>query len=286
MTRVKSVSDNNREAEARRRPELAIRLASAVVLAALAIGAILYQPWTFLILVIVGSLLVAWEWGQLTRGNGFDGTALISGVSVATVAILVFLGRPDLALFVLTAAAVAIGLRSVSTGRSVWPLAGLAYAALPAVALLFLRGDAAWGATAALYLFVVAWATDTASYAAGRLLGGSKLAPRTSPKKTWSGFIVGTLTPTLVGYAFAEALKETSAVKLSLVSIVLALACQMGDLLESAVKRRFGAKDASHLIPGHGGLLDRIDGLLLAAIVAALIALRDPASPGRGLLIW
>ena len=144
MTRVKSVSDNSREAEARRRPELAIRLASAVVLAALAIGAILYQPWTFLILVIVGSLLVAWEWGQLTRGNGFDGTALISGVSVAIVAILVFLGRPDLALFVLAAAAVAIGLRSVSTGRSVWPLAGLAYAALPAAALLFLRGDAVW----------------------------------------------------------------------------------------------------------------------------------------------
>ncbi|MGZ5850825.1 MAG: phosphatidate cytidylyltransferase, partial [Methyloceanibacter sp.] len=240
---------------------MAIRLASAIVLAALAIGAILYQPWTFLILVVVGSLLVAWEWGQLTRGNGFDGMALISGVSVATVAILVFLGRADLAFFVLAAAAVAIGLRSASTGGSVWPLAGLAYAALPAAALLFLRGDAVWGATAALYLFVVAWATDTASYAAGRLLGGPKLAPRISPKKTWSGFIVGSLTPALVGYAFAEALKETSAVKLSLVSIVLALACQMGDLLESAMKRRFGAKDASHLIPGHGGLLDRIDGL-------------------------
>ena len=187
MTRVKSVSDNGREAEARRRTELAIRVASAVVLAALAIGAIIYQPWTFLILVIVGSLLVAWEWGQLTRGNGFDGTALISGVSVATVAILVFLGRPDLALFVLAAAAVAIGLRSVSTGRSVCPLAGLAYAALPAVALLFLRGDAVWGATAALYLFVVAWATDTASYAAGSLLGGPKLGRKSRRRRPGAG---------------------------------------------------------------------------------------------------
>ncbi len=286
MTRVKSVSDNGREGEARRKSELAIRIASAAVLAALAIGATIYQPWTFLILVVVGSLLVAWEWGQLTRGNGFDGTALISGVSVATMAILVFLGRADLALFVLAAAAAAIWLTPASTGRSIWPLAGLAYAALPAAALLFLRGDAAWGATALLFLFAVAWTTDTASYVAGRLLGGAKLAPQISPNKTWSGFIVGALTPALVGYAFAEALKETSAVKLSLVSIVLALACQTGDLLESAVKRRFGAKDASQLIPGHGGLLDRIDGLLLAAIVAALIALRDPTSPARGLLIW
>ncbi len=286
MTRAKSVSDNGRERDARRKSELAIRIASAVVLAALAIGAAIYDPLTFLVLVVVGSLLVAWEWGQLTRGTGFDGTALISGVSVATIAILVFLGRADLALFVLGAAAVAIALTPVSTGRSVWPIAGLTYAALPAAALIFLRGDRAWGATAVLYLFAVAWTTDTASYAGGRLLGGPKLAPRISPNKTWSGFIVGALTPALVGYAFADVLKETSAVKLSLVSVVLALACQMGDLLESAVKRRFGAKDASQLIPGHGGLLDRIDGLLLAAIVAALIALRDPASPGRGLLIW
>ena len=286
MTRAGSVPDNSREGKARRKSELAIRIVSAVALAALAIGATIYQPWTFLVLVMVGSLLVAWEWGRLTRGSGFDGTALISGVSVAAVAILVFIGRHDLALFVLAAAAVAIALTTVSAGRSVWPLAGLAYAAFPAAALIFLRGDPAWGAAAVLYLFAVAWTTDTASYAAGRLIGGPKLAPRISPNKTRSGFIVGALTPALVGYAFAEALKETSAMKLSIVSVVLALACQMGDLIESAVKRRFGAKDASQMIPGHGGLLDRIDGLLLAAIVAALIALRDPASPGRGLLIW
>jgi phosphatidate cytidylyltransferase len=151
---------------------------------------------------------------------------------------------------------------------------------------MWLRGDPSLGAAAVLYLFAVAWTTDTASYVAGRLIGGPRLAPRISPNKTWSGFIVGTLAPALVGFAFASVLEETSAMKLSLVSIVLALACQMGDLVESAVKRRFGAKDASQMIPGHGGLLDRIDGLLLAAIAAALIALRDVASPGRGLLIW
>jgi phosphatidate cytidylyltransferase len=137
-----------------------------------------------------------------------------------------------------------------------------------------------------LFVFAVAWVTDTASYVAGRLIGGAKLAPGISPNKTWSGFVVGASIPALVGVAFAAAIEETSAPRLALVSIVLALACQGGDLIESAVKRRFGVKDASRLIPGHGGLLDRVDGLLLAAVVAALIALRDPTSPGRGLLIW
>jgi phosphatidate cytidylyltransferase len=139
---------------------------------------------------------------------------------------------------------------------------------------------------AVLYVLVVTWTTDTASYVGGRSLGGPKLMPRISPKKTWSGFIIGTLTPALVGYAFAVLLGSTSPWRLALVSIGLALACQMGDLLESAIKRHFGAKDMSQLIPGHGGLFDRIDSLLLAAVVAGLIALRDPAAPGAGLLIW
>ena len=284
MTRAGSVPED-RKGEARRKPEGAIRVASAVVLAALALGATLLSPWTFLILVMAGGVIVAWEWGRLTRGNGFDGTAVVAGVSVAAIAVFVSLGRPDFALFVFTAACIAIGL-TAATGRAGWSLAGLAYAALPAFALVWLRGDPALGAAAVLYLFAVAWTTDTASYAAGRLIGGPKLAPRISPKKTWSGFIIGALAPALVGYAFAVALKGTSPWRLALVSVALALACQMGDLAESWVKRRFGAKDMSQMIPGHGGLLDRIDGLLFAAILAALIALRDPANPGRGLLIW
>jgi phosphatidate cytidylyltransferase len=189
---------------------------------------------------------------------------------IAAVAILLTLGRADLAAFALAAAAAAVGLLSRSSGHPAWSLGGLLYAALPAAALVFLRSDPSLGAIAVLYLFAVAWTTDTASYAAGRLIGGPKFAPHISPRKTWSGF----------------ALRDTSAWRLAVVSIALALACQLGDLLESAVKRHFGAKDMSQLIPGHGGLLDRIDGLLIAAILASLIALRDPANPGRGLLIW
>jgi phosphatidate cytidylyltransferase len=165
-------------------------------------------------------------------------------------------------------------------------VAGLLYAALPASALVWLRGDQAFGAAAVIYLFAVAWTTDTASYVAGRLIGGPKLAPRVSPQKTWSGFIAGVLAPSLVGYITATVLESGAPLRLALVSVVLAVACQFGDLLESWVKRRFDAKDSSQLIPGHGGLLDRIDGLMMAAVLAGLMALRDPAAPGRGLLFW
>ncbi len=286
MTGTGTLPEQKREDGARRKPEVAIRIASAVVLAAIALGATMARPWTFLVLVMIGGGIIAWEWGRLTRGNGSDGTFMVATVSVAAIAVFVFLGRPDYALLLLAVTAAAIGYSTYATGLAAWSVTGLIYAALPAAALVWLRDDTALGLTAILFLFAVAWTTDTASYVAGRLIGGSKLAPRISPKKTWSGFIVGTVTPALVGYAFASFLEDTSPPALALVSVALALACQMGDLVESWVKRRFGAKDMSQLIPGHGGLLDRIDGLLFAAVLAVLIALRNPASPGHGLLIW
>jgi phosphatidate cytidylyltransferase len=286
VTRTRTLPEKDRGAAARQKSEVRLRIASAIVLAALALGAAIASPWSFLVLVILCGIIVAWEWGRLVRDEGLDRIAILEATTVAAVAILLTLKRADLAALALAVAAVAVALLSRSSGRSAWSLSGLLYAALPAAALVFLRSDPSLGAIAVLYLFAVAWTTDTASYAAGRLIGGPKLAPRISPRKTWSGFVVGTLTPALVGYAFALALKSTAAWPLALVSVALALACQLGDLLESAVKRHFGAKDMSQLIPGHGGLLDRIDGLLIAAILASLIALRDPANPGRGLLIW
>lgn len=269
-----------------RKREIVLRVISALALAALALGATIYSPWTFLVLVAAGGGLVAWEWGRLTRGKEFDGTALLATASVALLAIFVTLHRPDLGFILLAGAAAAIGFVGRPSLDRTWAVAGLLYAALPAAALVWLRSDPELGAMAVLYLFAVAWTTDTASYAAGHLIGGPKLAPRISPQKTWSGFLVGALAPLLVGVAFARLLDSSSALWLATLSVGLALACQLGDLLESWVKRRFGAKDFSQLIPGHGGLLDRIDGLLLAAVFAALIAFRDPTAPGRGLLVW
>ena len=266
--------------------ETATRIASALVLGALALAAVIVSPWTFAALVIVAGVAVAWEWGRLVRGASFDAIALIQAAAIAAIAVLVTISRPELALVAAAAAFAGTGFLGLSSGTLGWSLLGLAYSVLPAWSMVWLRSDPAWGAMALLFVFAVAWTTDTASYAGGRLLGGPKLAPRISPQKTWSGLIVGTLAPALVGYAFALMLKGTSAPRLALVSVAIAAACQIGDLSESAVKRRFGAKDMSDLIPGHGGLLDRIDGLLIAAIAAALIALRDPSNPGHGLLFW
>jgi phosphatidate cytidylyltransferase len=262
------------------------RLVSAIVMAALALGSALVSVWTFVALVIAAGVTVSWEWGRLVRKAGFDAIAGIQSAAVASVAVAVALSRPGLALIAAIVALVGTGLLAVSSATVGWSLLGIAYSVLSTWSMVWLRSDPTLGATALLYLLLVAWTTDTASYGGGRLVGGPKLAPSISPRKTWSGLLAGILAPALVGYAFALFLQDTSAWRLTLVSIVIAAACQAGDLGESAVKRRFGTKDMSNLIPGHGGLLDRIDGLLIAAIAAALIALRDPANPGRGLLIW
>lgn len=270
----------------RRRSELATRLASAAVLAAVALGAVLASPWTFALLVVVAGVIVAWEWGKLVRGTSFDAITIVQALTVMAIAVLGTLHHHILVALAILAGAAVAGLLSRATTNLVWSIGGVAYSALPAWALIWLRSDENFGAVTMLYLLAVAWTTDSASFLAGRSLGGPKLAPKISPKKTWSGLIVGMLAPAVVGLAFAAWLTNTSALMLAFVSIVVAAACQLGDFCESAIKRRFGAKDASNLIPGHGGLLDRIDGLVASAVVAALIALRDPSSPGRGLLQW
>ena len=285
MTRAGTLRRKDRP-EAASLSELPLRVVSALVLATVAIAATFLSPWTFLALVILASFAVAWEWGRLVRSASFDAAAIMQMVSVAAAAILVALGRIDLALLVFVLAIGIVAALGRPASRAVWSAVGVVYVALPVAALVWLRGDEALGAVAILFVLVVAWTTDTVSYVAGRLLGGPKLAPSISPKKTWSGFLIGTLAPALIGYAFAAAIGDTSAWALGAVAVLLALACQLGDLFESAVKRHFGTKDMSQLIPGHGGLLDRLDGFLLAAVVAAAIALRDPGQPAAGLLLW
>lgn len=169
-----------------------------------------------------------------------------------------------------------------------WLAGGVAYAALLLFAPIILRRDGALGFAAIAFLFAVVWATDIAAYFAGRALGGPKLWSAVSPKKTWSGAIGGTLGGIAAGLLTMKLLGLSVAPMLVLVAGFLSAVAQAGDLLESAVKRHFGAKDAGSIIPGHGGVMDRLDGFLTAAAAAAMVGLIRAGldAPARGLLVW
>jgi phosphatidate cytidylyltransferase len=169
-----------------------------------------------------------------------------------------------------------------------WLAAGIAYAAVLLFAPLILRRDPALGFAAMAFLFAVVWVTDIAAYFAGRAIGGPKLLASVSPKKTWSGAIGGTLGGIAAGVLTVKLLGLSVAPALVLVACFLSVVAQVGDLLESAIKRHFGAKDAGSIIPGHGGLMDRLDGFLTAAAAAAMVGLIRAGleAPARGLLVW
>jgi phosphatidate cytidylyltransferase len=178
---------------------------------------------------------------------------------------------------------------SCSTSAFVgWMMAGLAYAGVLVLAPAILRSDAALGFVAIIFLFAVVWGTDVFAYFAGRAFGGPKLMPAVSPKKTWSGAAGGTLGAVAAGLIVVKVagLQLTPAV--AAVALLLSIVSQVGDLLESAIKRRFNAKDSSQLLPGHGGLMDRLDGFLTAVLVAAMVGLLRGGfeAPAHGLLIW
>ncbi len=168
-------------------------------------------------------------------------------------------------------------LRGVRRGAAA--LAGVPYVGLATVALLWLRGQGAVGARSVLFLLLVVWASDIGAYLAGRALGGPLLAPTISPGKTWAGAAGGLVAAMLAGLAVAG---WGAAGPALLAGAALGLAAQAGDLLESAIKRGFRVKDSGSLIPGHGGLFDRLDGVLVAAPVAALLAMRA----GNGVVFW
>lgn len=156
-----------------------------------------------------------------------------------------------------------------AVGRITWPIAGLLYVGLACAGLLILRADPEQGQGLVVSFFAVIWASDIGAYLVGRAVGGPKLAPTISPKKTWSGAIGGAVCAMIAGFLTGSAmdLSHSSAVLLG-VAGVISVASQIGDLVESWWKRHFGVKDSGSLIPGHGGILDRIDGVLLASPVA------------------
>lgn len=266
--------------------DLLPRVISGVVMAAVALGLTYAGFYPFAGMILVISVVVSWEWGRVVRGVGVDATLLAHVVAVVAAVALVTMQLVGLGVLALLIGAILVGL--LASGRH--PLtsaAGVAFAGLPAVALIWLRDDPRFGLSAVLFVMVIVVVTDTAAYFSGRLIGGPKLWPRVSPNKTWAGLLGAVLASAVAGAIFAPAVPGAHAAKLALLGAVLAVIAQGGDLAESALKRRFGAKDASNIIPGHGGFMDRIDGLVTASVAAALFgAFLNVQEPARALLQW
>lgn len=236
-------------ADSDRARNLLLRAASAAVLAPVALLAAYCGGWPFLLFCAVAAAAILWEWLSLVAARR--------------------------------------GRRGVAT-TVLWDAIGLVYAAAAFVSPVLLRHDPVYGLAALCVLFAVVWATDILAYLVGRAVGGPLLWPRLSPNKTWAGAFGGLAGGVAAGTLVAYASAGTNALVGGALALVLSIVSQGGDLFESAVKRRFGVKDASRLIPGHGGVMDRLDGFLVAATVAVLIGVlrQGLAAPAQGLLVW
>lgn len=221
------------------RSNLALRVASAAVLAPLAIGVTYIGGWPFAAFWGIAAAAVLWEWTQLVRG-------------------------------------------------ALWNGAGVCYAVLMFAAPVTLRTDTDFGFTVMLMLYAVVWSTDIFGYFAGRAIGGPKLMPSVSPKKTWAGACAGAAGAVAAALVVAQLLGPFSHAAIVIIALMLSVGAQIGDLLESSIKRHFGAKDASHLIPGHGGVMDRLDGFWAAALLALAIGVLRGGfgDTARGVLLW
>ena len=260
------------------------RVASALVLAPLPVAAIWFGwPWLPL-LTAAAAAVMAWEWGRLCRGGDFGrtGVVLVAVVLVAVAAASLASTGLALGTAVVGAGLVLWAARKTKDADPRWTAFGAIWVALPCVCLLWLARDGLVGRATLLWLLAVVWATDIGAYAVGRTFGGPRLASRWSPSKTWTGLAGGIVCAALTGWATAAWLGISPGLPLAVVSAGLAIVEQFGDLAESVAKRRFGVKDSSGLIPGHGGLLDRLDGLLAVIPVVALLTLIG----GRSLLAW
>jgi phosphatidate cytidylyltransferase len=259
------------------------RIVSALILGSIALAMAWWGEKPFAVLVLVIALLMSWEWGRVVRGVEFDLTSIVHAVAVTIAVGLAAFGYATLGMAALLIATI-IAVPLQFGERGLLSAAGVVYTGLPAVALLWLRGDHDWGFHAILLIFALVWATDTFAYLCGRLIGGPKLWPSVSPNKTWSGLIGGVISAAGAGAIYAHVI-GASVPMLAACGLVLGLLAQAGDLAESALKRHFGVKDASNLIPGHGGFMDRMDGVVTVAVAAAMIALwANPGSPAHGLL--
>ena len=262
-----------------------MRIVAAIAMAVVALGVLWAGSLPFAALVAAVAVVVSWEWGRIVRSGGVDAIFVIQACAVIVAVLLASRSLAGLGLIAVLVAAIISALLAFGE-RGHMAALGALYAGLPAVALVWLRGSDMIGMLAVLFLLLAVWTTDTGAYFGGRQFGGPKLMPRVSPNKTWSGLLCGIAAAGIVGLIFAMVANVgLNAGRMTIGGMVLGLVAQAGDLFESALKREYGVKDASSLIPGHGGFMDRIDGLAAAAVVAAIFAMAlNIHAPARALL--
>jgi phosphatidate cytidylyltransferase len=259
-----------------------VRFASAVILAGLTLAAAWFGGWPAAIAVSAAVVVVHLEWIGLTGDRQVPALLFTAALVVSFALLAAGLAATAASLTVL--AVIAAGV----TSRDLWRPAGVAYGATLGIGLLLLRYAPEHGLAAVLVVLAAVWGTDSGAFFVGRTFGGPKLWPAISPKKTWAGAIGGLITGVVIGLVVAALARVAVAPGLALVCAALSLAAQAGDLFESAVKRTFGAKDSGNIVPGHGGLMDRVDGLVFAVAAAVLVGLLHggPMHLAAGLLTW
>jgi phosphatidate cytidylyltransferase len=272
-----------------RSSELLLRVVSAVLLAAVALALLYLGGRSFEILCVVGTALIAMEFRAIVAARlSRELSATMLAFLALTIALWFGAGADQATAALAGGIVLLVGWETVSR-RSIWAATGLAYAGLPFLALCLLRGDTTAGGIAVVIVFAIVWGSDILAYFAGRTIGGPKLAPRISPKKTWAGFFGGIAGSLILCAAVAAVLGLSFGFAAAVLVALMSVVSQIGDLFESWIKRHFGVKDSGAIIPGHGGVMDRLDGLVFVSVAMWAVAILagaqafEPGSPGQAI---
>lgn len=269
--------------------DLGVRVVSAVIM----IPAVIADVWAggmwFNLFVALLGVLMANEWVNIVHKQDQPQFALHAGAAMAgaLLPLDIGLGGSFGAIGILWIISAVLAYVQDPAGAR-WRYLGVPYVSIPAIALVLLRNDPDYGIAAIIWVMVTVWSADSLAYFAGRIIGGPKLAPVLSPKKTWAGLGGAIAGSAIASAIFAMVAGLPGLAVLALLAGALAIVEQAGDLFKSAMKRHHGVKDSGRLIPGHGGVIDRVDGLVAVATAAALIGLirSGIGATGAGILVW
>lgn len=274
-----------REPRTRFGADLKPRVAAAVAMGSLALATAWIGGFIFAVFWWLASTVVLWEWQRLVGGSRLVERVAVGSLIVSLATLFALHNSIAGVIAALVLGAVSVGWLAERRARA-WAAAGALYAGALVASVVLLRGSPGFGLASMFWLFAVVWGADIAAYFAGRSIGGPRLWPSVSPGKTWAGAIVGALAGAVLGLTLAAWTNRLAA--LFWLGLVTAIVSELGDLFESALKRRFGVKDSSGLIPGHGGLMDRLDAFVAASVFAAVVAGVNSRGSfiGGGLFQW